>query len=166
MIRSVVYWYCSTYFSRVKQWPWRTIQCKVIPKNHRSATPVMFMKQGSLFIEGRLATLGPRQNLQTTKRRTSQWRSFVTREPLDLDAGDDEVVEGEPAGPGVEPGQQVLDEGRREAVAHLGEGWNIDKVSLRAVRVLKKHESKINSNYQRDQGLKKAYQLQLRGILS
>ena len=45
--------------------------------------------------------------------------SYLTGEPLDLDTRDDEVVEGESPGPGVELGQKVLDKGRREAVAHL-----------------------------------------------
>ena len=44
------------------------------------------------------------------------------RQPLDVDADHDEVVEGEPPRLGVVLGQDVLDEGGGEPVAHLLEG--------------------------------------------
>ena len=65
---------------------------------------------------------------------TVLWIRSVTCESLDLDTGDDEVVEGQPAGPGIVLGQHVLDEGRREAVAHLAEGWKAEKVVSKAFK--------------------------------
>jgi hypothetical protein len=46
---------------------------------------------------------------------------YRTGESLDLNAGDDEVVERQAASPRVELGQQVLDERRGEPVTHLRE---------------------------------------------
>ena len=42
-----------------------------------------------------------------------------TCQPLDLDTGHDEVVEGELPRPRVVLGEKVLDKGRGEPVAHL-----------------------------------------------
>ena len=53
--------------------------------------------------------------------------SNVTRESLDLDAGDHEVVKGESAGPWVELVQQVLDEGWGEVVTHSAKGCKLIK---------------------------------------
>ena len=49
-------------------------------------------------------------------------RPEAVRQPLDVDADHDEVVEGEPPRLGVVLGQDVLDEGGGEPVAHLLEG--------------------------------------------
>jgi hypothetical protein len=57
------------------------------------------------------------------------WKFFFYRtgESLDLNAGNDEVVERQAASPRVELGQQVLDERRGEPVTHLRESWKREK---------------------------------------
>ena len=46
----------------------------------------------------------------------------LTREPLNLNGSNDEVVEGELPRPGVVFGQQILHESGREPISHLLEG--------------------------------------------
>ena len=68
--------------------------------------------------------------------------SKLTCESLDLNGGDDEVVQGEFPLAGIVLGEQVLDESWGETVSHLLESWNCKRNSLGEKAFIKQSRQK------------------------